>query len=170
MKKTKKPKQNHCCGHCALKQDVIAGRIRLKITFGCRVHSPHSCACDPDYGPYNYKTNTKEEVLGGVKRWATQEEAVEHLTLVCQRTKEEVAPKNRVVVPEIRREGQRILKAGTNVSVQLKRKSGTKRDDAFVMECYDDNHVRLYVDSMSDTVTVPADEFVKARRGSTRVL
>ena len=170
MKKTSKLKKDYCCGHCALKRDVLAGTVRLILNFGCRVHSPHACGCDPDYGPYNYKTHTKEEVLGGVKRWATQEEAVEHQTLMCQRTKEEASPKNRVVVPEIRREGQRILKAGTNVSVQLKRKSGTKRDDAFVMECYEDNHVKLYVDSMSDIVTVLADEFVKARRGTTRVL
>ena len=170
MKKTTKLKKDYCCGHCAHKRDVQAGASRLKITFGCRRHSPHACACDPEYAPYDYKTSTKEEANGGEKRWATQEEAVEYLTLLCQRMKDISSPKNRVVVSEIRRDGQRILKAGTNVSIQLKRKSGTKRDEGFIMECYDDNYVKVYIDSISDVVTVLADEFVKARRGTTRVI
>tara|TARA_B100000287_G_scaffold339376_2_gene325581 strand:+ start:4993 stop:5475 length:483 start_codon:yes stop_codon:yes gene_type:complete len=160
MKKTKKPNKNHCCGHCSLAEDIKAGKVRYKITFGhCE---GQSCAHDPNWGPM--------EKRGGAKRWATTEEAIEHLARLCANAKGHTNPKDRVVVPEIRREGQRILKAGTNVTVQLKRKSGTKRDDGFVIECYDDNYVKLYVGSLNEQVTVLADEFVKARRGTTRVL
>ena len=160
MKKTKKPNKNHCCGHCSLAEEIKAGKLKYKITFGhCE---GRSCSHDPNWGPI--------EKRGGEKRWATIEEAVEHLARSCATAKEISNPRDRVVVPEIRREGQRILKAGTNVSVQLKRKAGTRRDDGFVMECYDDDYVKLYIDSLSEVVTVLADEFVKARRGTTRVL
>lgn len=160
MKKTKKPNKNYCCGHCSLLEEIVAGKVKYKITFGhCE---GKSCSHDPDWGPLENRR--------GEKRWATLEEATEHLARRCTQSKEWASPRQRLVISEIRREGQRILKAGTNVSVQLKRKAGTRRDDGFVMECYDDDYVKLYIDSISEVVTVLADEFVKARRGTTRVL
>ena len=73
----------------------------------------------------------------------------------------------RVVVDEIRRDGQRILKAGTNVYVQLKRKPGTRRSDGYVVECYEDGTVRVHLLEIATTRVVAADEFVVARRGAT---
>ena len=57
----------------------------------------------------------------------------------------------RVVVDEIRRDGQRILKAGTNVYVQLKRKPGTRRSDGYVVECYEDGTVRVHLLEIATT-------------------
>jgi len=74
-----------------------------------------------------------------------------------------------VSVKEIRREGQRILKAGANVKVQLKRKKGTKKSLGHVVECYDDQTVTIHVDDLGSRVTVPADEFVVGRCGTTEV-
>jgi len=70
-------------------------------------------------------------------------------------------------VPEIRRPGARILKPGTNVYVQLKRKPGTSRDEGFVTNCYENGTVRIQL--LTDkhaVVTVPADEYVIGRRGT----
>ena len=72
-------------------------------------------------------------------------------------------------VKEIRREGQRILKAGANVRVQLKRQAGTKRSLGHVVACFDDGTVTIHVDDLGSRVTVPADEFVTARCGTTEV-
>ena len=73
----------------------------------------------------------------------------------------------RVVVDEIRRDGQRILRTGTNVFVQLKRKPGTRRSDGYVVECYEDGTVRVHLLEIATTRVVAADEFVVARRGAT---
>jgi hypothetical protein len=72
------------------------------------------------------------------------------------------------VVKEIRRDGQRILKAGTNVFVQPSRKKGTRKYEGWVVECYDDNTVKVRVPLLGDERTVEADEFVVARRGTTK--
>jgi len=73
----------------------------------------------------------------------------------------------RVVVDEIRRDGQRILRTGTNVYVQLKRKPGTRRSQGYVVECYEDGTVRVHLLEIATTRVVAADEFVVARRGAT---
>ena len=73
----------------------------------------------------------------------------------------------RVVVDEIRRDGQRILRTGTNVYVQLKRKSGTRRSQGYVVECYEDDTVRVHFLEIAMTRVVAADEFVVARQGTT---
>ena len=72
----------------------------------------------------------------------------------------------RPTVREIRREGQRILKAGVNVRVQLKRKAGTRRSDGYVVECYDNETVKVFVEDLGTSKVVPVDEFLLARQGS----
>ena len=72
-------------------------------------------------------------------------------------------------VKEIRREGQRILKAGTNVRVQLKRKAGTKRSNGHVVACFNDGTVSIHIDDLGSRVTVPADEWVVGRCGTTEL-
>lgn len=92
-------------------------------------------------------------------------EAVAHNVALCTGRR---AAKERVVVDEIRRDGQRILQPGTNVYVQLKRKPGTRRDEGWVVECYDDNSVKVHLTEIAMTKIVAADEFVVGRRGTTR--
>ena len=67
---------------------------------------------------------------------------------------------------QIKREGQRTLKAGVNVRVQLKRQKKTKRSDGYVVECYEDNTV--LIDFGDFVKQVPVDEFVKGRAGTTK--
>ena len=68
------------------------------------------------------------------------------------------------VVKELRREGKRILKAGSNVFVQPKRKKGTKKFEGYVVEVYDNNFVKIFVGNLGQAITVPADEFVNGRK------
>ena len=91
-------------------------------------------------------------------------EAVAHNVALCtgRRTTEE-----RVIVDEIRRDGQRILRPGTNVYVQLKRKPGTRRDEGWVVECYRNNSVKVHLVEIATTKIVAADEFIVGRRGTT---
>tara|TARA_R100001463_G_scaffold675_4_gene3093 strand:- start:13984 stop:14442 length:459 start_codon:yes stop_codon:yes gene_type:complete len=72
-------------------------------------------------------------------------------------------------VKEIKREGQRTLKRGANVRVQLKQVKGTKKDDGYVVECYDDNTVRVYLEDYGNSRIVTVNEFIKGRAGTTPV-
>ena len=94
-----------------------------------------------------------------------KEEAIHYNYGLCVKAKESLSVSP--VVIEIRREGQRILNAGTNIRVQLKRKAGTRRLDGFVVECYADDTVKIYVHDLSATKVVRADEFLTSRRGTT---
>lgn len=100
-------------------------------------------------------------------------EAVNHIRMNSPHRNCEFATVEEIVevseVKEIRREGQRILKAGANVRVQLKRQAGTKRSLGHVVACFDDGTVTIHVDDLGSRVTVPADEFVTARCGTTAV-
>ena len=103
-------------------------------------------------------------IVGG-EVLSTEEAIADNLrrcTTASQETQE------RIVVKEIRREGQRILRPGTNVYVQLKRRSGTKRNNGHVVECYQGDLVKVDL-GLHFQVVVPADEFVVARRGTTQV-
>lgn len=73
------------------------------------------------------------------------------------------------VVKEIKRDGQRTLKRGANVRVQLKQAKGTKKDDGYVVECYDDNTVRVHLNDHGTSQIVPVNEFIKGRAGTTPV-
>ena len=70
-------------------------------------------------------------------------------------------------VQEIRREGQRILKAGVNVKVQLKRKAGTRLSTGHIVDCFDDDTVRVFLDDLGTSKIVPVDEYLVARQGNT---
>ena len=70
-------------------------------------------------------------------------------------------------VQEIRREGQRILKAGVNVKVQLKRKAGTSLSAGHIVDCFDDGTVRVFLDDLGTSKIVPVDEYLVARQGNT---
>ena len=115
---------------------------------------------------------TIKAVLGGTRyivdgRVLSTEEAVAHCRELCSKNREREKKDERVVVKEIRRDGQRILKVGVNVYVQLKRKKGTARSEGYVVECYENDSVRVHVNGMGTTVVVPADEFVIGRQGMT---
>jgi hypothetical protein len=73
------------------------------------------------------------------------------------------------VIKKIKREGQRILMKGANVRVQLKQAKGTKQDDGYVMECYDDGHVLVHLNDYGVSQIVPVNEFIKGRAGTTPV-
>ena len=73
------------------------------------------------------------------------------------------------VVKEIRREGKRKLIRGTNVRVQLKQVKGTKKDDGYIIECYDDDHVLVHLNDHGVSQIVPVNEFIKGRAGTTPV-
>lgn len=96
----------------------------------------------------------------------SMEEAIADNLRRCTKASQET--QERIVVKEIRREGQRILRPGTNVYVQLKRKPGTKRNDGHVVECYQGDLVKVDL-GLHFQVVVPADKFVVARRGTTKV-
>ena len=97
----------------------------------------------------------------------TQDEAIQHELSRCSAKRESLKPVV-TVVKEIRRPGQRILMAGANVYVQPDKRKGTKRHEGWVVECYSDNTVSIHVPGLGDAITVEADEFVKARRGTTK--
>lgn len=105
-------------------------------------------------------------VLNGKR--LTTEEAIRHNLNLCMSNWLTKTTEERATVKEIRREGQRILKAGTNIRVQLKRKAGTKRSVGFVVECYEDNYVKIFIHDLGFK-TVLADEFVTARKGTTKL-
>lgn len=98
----------------------------------------------------------------------TTADAIRYNLAICLKQRQEEAEEgNRSTVDEIRRDGQRILKAGANVYVQLKRKKGTARSEGYVVECYDNDQIKIHINSIGTTMTVPADEFVVARKGMT---
>tara|TARA_R110000787_G_scaffold100231_3_gene205123 strand:+ start:2831 stop:3205 length:375 start_codon:yes stop_codon:yes gene_type:complete len=107
------------------------------------------------------------------KRTLTRVEAVKHLQ---QKPNHVGCPFGRAetiveacCVNQIRREGKRILQAGTNVNVQLKRMKGTRKDDGYVVECYSDNTVKVFLNKLGDAFIVPVDEFVVGRCGTSEV-
>ena len=101
----------------------------------------------------------------GRTQWLTQQEAIDYLMGKCTKGKKGWEPNT---VKEIRREGQRILKAGANVYVQPKRKKGTKKYEGSVIGCYDNGTVKILVPMLGTAITVQADEFVKGRKGTTK--
>ncbi len=127
------------CGHC-----VTARAVR----HGAR------------YGKYHPRDHTTE--------WFSTDEALVQLARLCRcRSAPEPEEVGRTVTAEIRRDGQRILRPGVNVVVQLKRATATKMDRGHVVECYDDGHVKVQLTGY--TVVVPTDEWVRAREGTTEV-
>ena len=68
---------------------------------------------------------------------------------------------------EIKREGQRTLKKGVNVWVQLKQEKKTKRTQGHIVECFEDGTVM--VDFGDFQKQIPVNEFIKARTGTTKV-
>lgn len=104
----------------------------------------------------------------GEEQPMTQAEGIAYNLAVCaKRVRATEEEDSRVVVAEIRRDGQRILKPGANVYVQLKAKKGTAKSAGVVMECYENNLVKIHVTNLGSTKTVPADEYVTGRTGTT---
>ena len=86
------------------------------------------------------------------KQTLTRGDAVKHLQqkpnhVGCSFDKAETIAQA-CCVNQIRREGKRILQAGTNVNVQLKRMKGTRKDDGYVVECYSDNTVKVFLNKL----------------------
>lgn len=141
-------KRPYRCGHCATAASVRAGTR---------------------YGRYRPTTGETE--------WFTTDEALDHLARLCRcadRAETVTAGEvGREVVAEIRRDGQRILRPGVNVAVQLRRRKGTKVHRGHVVECYADGHVKVDVGTGSAKVphhyVVLADEWVRARQGLTPI-
>jgi hypothetical protein len=104
----------------------------------------------------------------GEEQPMTQAEGIAYNLAVCaKRLQVQAEADDRIVTPEIRRDGQRILKAGANVYVQLKAKKGTAKSAGVVVECYENNLVKIHVTDLGSTKTVPADEYVTGRTGTT---
>ncbi len=93
-------------------------------------------------------------------------EAVAHNLALCTGRRE---AEERVVIDGIRRDGQRILRTGANVFVQLKRKAGTRRSKAYVVECYDDNSIKVHLVETGTATVIAVDEFVVGRQGTVKV-
>ena len=51
--------------------------------------------------------------------------------------------------------------------VQLKAKKGTAKSAGVVVECYENNLVKIHVTNLGSTKTVTADEYVTGRTGTT---
>ena len=122
-------------------------------------------------------TTYRRQIAPGEIISFTTEDALAELARLCRcpdQASTDGATVGRTVVPEIRRDGQRILRPGVNVAVQLKRRPGTKVHKGHVEECYDDGTVKVtlwltdnYATApLGECVVVPADEFVRARQGS----
>jgi hypothetical protein len=104
----------------------------------------------------------------GEEQPMTQAEGIAYNLAVCaRRLQVQTEADDRIVTPEIRRDGQRILKPGANVYVQLKAKKGTAKSAGVVVECYENNLVKIHITDMGSTKTVPADEYVTGRTGTT---
>jgi hypothetical protein len=132
-----KTKTPRRCGHCAT-ADAVRGGTR--------------------YG----------RKVDGVIHYLSRADALAHLASLCRcpdRESTETLPTFEEV-PEIRRPGQRILKPGVNVAVQLKKSPGTKRTLGHVVACYADGTVA--VRSGVREIRVDADEWLVARRGVTK--
>ena len=130
------------------------------------------CLRETKYGLYTCgHCMTARSVLAGTRfvvagEVLSTEDAIDYLLGICTAASQKV--QERVIVKEIRRDGQRILRPGTNVWVQLKRKPGTKRNDGHVVECYQGDLVKVDL-GLHFQVVVPADNFVVARQGTTQV-
>jgi hypothetical protein len=107
-------------------------------------------------------------VRQGEKYFMSQEETISYLLDMCRSNVTE-EKESVTTVKEIRREGQRILKPGANVYVQLKRKKGTRKDTGYIVECYANDTVKIRVAAIGNTVVVPADDFVTGRNGTTNI-
>lgn len=138
-------KQPPRCGHCQLADAVRHGTI-LKRQL-------------KDGSVFTYSTDAALAHLASVCRCDLFGGAAPDPELV-----------GRIPVPELRRDGQRILKAGVNVAVQLKRAPGTKVHRGHVLEVYADGDVQVKLDGKPELVVVPADEWVRARRGCTQLV
>ena len=105
----------------------------------------------------------------GIEKRLTMREGIAYNLAVCaKRLERSRLNSNGDPIDEIRREGGRILKKGTNVFVQLKAKKGTARSEGYVVECYENNKVRIFVNELGTTKVVEADEFVIGRKGTTK--
>ena len=105
----------------------------------------------------------------GIEKRLTMREGIAYNLAVCaKRLERSRLEDNGDPIDEIRRDGGRILKKGTNVFVQLKAKKGTARSEGYVVECYENNKVRIFVNELGTTKVVPADEFVIGRKGTTK--
>jgi hypothetical protein len=102
------------------------------------------------------------------KRLSMQEGIAYNLAICANRLERSRLNDNGDPIDEIRREGGRILKKGTNVFVQLKRKKGTARSTGYIVECYENNKVRIHINDFGTTKVVPVDEFVIGRKGTTQ--
>ena len=111
-------------------------------------------------------TKYSKRLPNGTSEPYRTEDALRHILETCS-AKRNRSHEEKIVVPEIRREGARILKPGANVFVQLKRKKGTRKDTGYIVECYANNTVKIFVSQLGNTVTVPADNFVTGRKGTT---
>lgn len=110
----------------------------------------------------------------GEVRWLEPGEALAYLATLCRCPDKETAAETigRTVVPEIRRDGQRILRPGVNVAVQLKQRLGTKVTEGHVIECYADGYLKVHLPPATShlrgmTRVVFAGQWVKARQGTT---
>tara|TARA_R110000824_G_scaffold234281_1_gene422825 strand:- start:128 stop:595 length:468 start_codon:yes stop_codon:yes gene_type:complete len=104
--------------------------------------------------------------LHGADEPMNRRDAIRYNLAICERKQNTTW--SRVVVDEIRRDGHRILKTGANVYVQLKRKKGTAKTEGYIVECYDNDDVKISA-CFGTSHIVPADEFVTGRRGTTKV-
>ena len=105
----------------------------------------------------------------GIENRLSMRDGIAYNLAICAKNQEQSRLNdNGDPIDEIRREGGRILKKGTNVFVQLKRKKGTARSEGYVVECYENNKVRIQINGVGTTMVVPADEFVIGRKGTTK--
>jgi hypothetical protein len=111
-------------------------------------------------------------VVRGEVRYLPRAAALERLAGKCRCAGARPAgaePLTFTEVSEVRRPGQRALRRGVNVRVQLKRAAGTRRDEGVVVRLLDNGTVDVLLLSGGSVVNVPVDEWVSGRAGSTRL-
>lgn len=111
-------------------------------------------------------------VVRGEVRYLPRAAAVERLAGKCRcagARPVDAAPLTFTEVSEVRRPGQRALRRGVNVRVQLKRLPGTRRDEGVVVRLLDNGTVDVLLLAGGSVVNVPVDEWVSGRSGSARL-
>ena len=111
-------------------------------------------------------------MVRGEVRYLSRAAAVERLAGKCRcagARPVDAAPLSFTEVSEVRRPGQRALRRGVNVRVQLKRAAGTRRDDGVVVRLLDNGTVDVLLLAGGAVVNVPVDEWVSGRAGSVRL-
>lgn len=107
----------------------------------------------------------------GVVKTLSPEEAIENLEARCRCGRAGVVEvvDSTKEIPEIDRPGERKLRTGVNVWVRMSRIPRGHWKAAYILRLFEDQHAELCIPEENMIYTVPVDEHLTGRRGSTPV-